>query len=756
MTPFLNVQRSNAVHNPRAKLNNAGWSDAEQLTSAPVALPAPADGCFGVPAGTNSGGPANGLTIASDWWPLPDGVESGDWLYAQLDAFIENVAAGDAVFWADLQFRDAYHTDQGWSPWARSLSVSLTEFTHVAGMIEVSGSGATEFRVYLKVDDDKYEGALLANLYFTNVQVEQCYFRNAAIPEYADGDSTDWVWSGTEHDSESHDADSAMIGYPAIVPVEVIRPGEDYTLDPLDDHYVLEVEFGPLVCTVTCSVMEGAAELDVPFASPVVNGDSFEVNWTPATGYEIEKLKVNGMVTGLTFTDKYSIANVSQDTDIDIYFQRRWVSLEYAADANGSIDGDASQTVDYGGMGTRVLAVPDAGYHFEKWSDDKTTIARVDHNVTSNLSVTASFVEGEVTEYDLVYTAGAYGSIDGNAAQVVEEYKNGEEVTAVPDAGYKFEKWSDNVALKAKRIDLIIEEDLTVTATFVEAGPWTLTYTAGEGGSLEGDTDQTVADGAAGTAVTAVPASGYRFLAWDDGYTGRTRRDAGVSADITVEASFEEIGQFTLSYSAGTGGSIEGDTSQDVQRGGAGTLVRAVPSAGYRFVAWSDGMLTPNRIDTGVVADVTVSATFNSNSLVLYYRAISGGTIVGTAIQTVAVGGNGSAVTATPKAHYEFVRWSDGVLTATRTDTNVLADKHLLARFELETFALSYSAGSGGSLRGDASQTVKWNRKGMPVTAIPDAGYHFVKWSDDVLTERRTDENVSANITVTASFEADT
>ena len=42
------------------------------------------------------------------------------------------------------------------------------------------------------------------------------------------------------------------------------------------------------------------------------------------------------------------------------------------------------------------------------------------------------------------------------------------------------------------------------------------------------------------------------------------------------------------------------------------------------------------------------------------------------------------------------------------------------------------------------------------MTATPDAGYHFVSWSDGVLTAARTDTNVTANITVTANFAINT
>lgn len=67
-------------------------------------------------------------------------------------------------------------------------------------------------------------------------------------------------------------------------------------------------------------------------------------------------------------------------------------TLTYQADANGSIQGVAQQTVQEGGTGTLVFAKANQGYRFEKWSDNKTDNPRLDVPVTANLAVTASFV----------------------------------------------------------------------------------------------------------------------------------------------------------------------------------------------------------------------------------------------------------------------------------------------------------------------------------------------------------------------------
>ena len=50
--------------------------------------------------------------------------------------------------------------------------------------------------------------------------------------------------------------------------------------------------------------------------------------------------------------------------------------------------------------------------------------------------------------------------------------------------------------------------------------------------------------------------------------------------------------------------------------------------------------------------------------------------------------------------------WSDGVTTATRTDTNVTADKSVTATFAINTYTLTYTAGAHGTILGTSPQTV--------------------------------------------------
>ena len=70
----------------------------------------------------------------------------------------------------------------------------------------------------------------------------------------------------------------------------------------------------------------------------------------------------------------------------------RYYTLTYNSGANGVINGNANQVVVRNGDGAPVEAIPNTGYSFSQWSDGSTQNPRVDTNITSNKSVTASFV----------------------------------------------------------------------------------------------------------------------------------------------------------------------------------------------------------------------------------------------------------------------------------------------------------------------------------------------------------------------------
>lgn len=292
------------------------------------------------------------------------------------------------------------------------------------------------------------------------------------------------------------------------------------------------------------------------------------------------------------------------------------------------------------------------------------------------------------------------GTVTGGAAMpqidmsVVPALQNIQAGTTVT---FRLYAWGATDANGTFAIGRMAGDDLKIMGN-VDLMTYDLNYSAGANGSLTGDTAQTVTHGSDGTAVTAVPDVGYHFVDWSDASTDNPRTDLAVTGDITVTANFA-INTYTLTYSAGVGGSLLGDVLQSVNYGSDGTAVTAVPDAGYHFVDWDDTSTDNPRQDLNVGADVTVTANFSLDTYTLTYGTDGHGTISGSAVQTVSHGSDGSTVTAVADSGYKFLNWSDGVNTAARTDLNITANLNVTANFRKLTNPIIYvPVGTGTGL----------------------------------------------------------
>ncbi|WP_133241452.1 InlB B-repeat-containing protein [Balneicella halophila] len=439
-------------------------------------------------------------------------------------------------------------------------------------------------------------------------------------------------------------------------------------------------------------------------------------------------------------------------------------SLTYTADANGTISGEANQTVISGNSGTAVEAIPNTDYKFVKWSDGSTDNPRTDTDVRGDIDIEAIFVgvnEVFTLNYKDTYSLWG-GTISGTAEQTVKGGENGTPVEAIPNPGRTFDGWSDGV-LDNPRQDLLVMKDVGVYPKFGFLKTYySLSYNAGLGGNVTGKTFQRITDmsgTASGTPVEAVANSGYEFVKWSDGRTENPRIDINVVESLAVEALFSQVATIELNYTVGEGGTLSGTTTQEVNSGDSGTPVEALPNIGYKFVQWSDGVTDNPRIDKDVTGEISVVAKFELETYSVVYDTDGNGIISGNKTQTVSYGSSSSEVTANANTDYEFWKWSDGRIDNPRSDENVTKDISVIATFKniaVTEYTLTYIAGTGGTISGTATQTVEEGKSGSTVEALAGSGYEFVKWSDGVTDNPRTDADVSANISVTAEFELKT
>ena len=117
---------------------------------------------------------------------------------------------------------------------------------------------------------------------------------------------------------------------------------------------------------------------------------------------------------------------------------------------------------------------------------------------------------------------------------------------------------------------------------------------------------------------------------------------------------------------------------------------------------------------------------------------------------------SGSAIS---KTGYTFSKWKDGsnveyLPGTTYTVTN--ATVTLTAQWTRNNYVVTFLAGSNGSISGTTPQNIDHGTSTSQITAVPNANYHFVNWSDASTVNPRTISSVEITTSLTATFAIDT
>src|SRR5262249_37683040 len=124
-----------------------------------------------------------------------------------------------------------------------------------------------------------------------------------------------------------------------------------------------------------------------------------------------------------------------------------------------------------------------------------------------------------------------------------------------------------------------VQANHTIDATFGTYGPFTITATAGAGGTITPSGATTIACGGSQT-YTITPADKCHAIAdvHVDGVSvgaGANYTFADVQANHTIDATFSTLGPFTITSSAGPGGTITPNGATVIPCGGSQTYTIA-------------------------------------------------------------------------------------------------------------------------------------------------------------------------------------
>lgn len=534
----------------------------------------------------------------------------------------------------------------------------------------------------------------------------------------------------------------------------------DVDFVPSDAHYTLTYRAGP-----QCEI-EGA--VDGVLEQEVASGyDGAAVKVAPKPGSQFVGWSDNfpGVLVGETAvrTDTHVFGHLdvtAQCASLDAAIH----SVTPVYGKGGALD-PHSPTLVADGNSLQFTLLPAAGYAID-------TIAgcnggALDGNVyttapiTADCEIHAAFVASDV-QYQLRYAAGAGGALDGVAEQSVISGGSGTAVEAIAHPGHFFVQWSDGSTDNPRRDENVVA-DVDVVAQFAAEGQLIVTPSAGAGGSISPSLAQVVAPGAVlQFVVTPDPAFGIAGVSGCGGtLQGKLYTTAPIQASCHVQAHFAgSDASYWLTYAAGAHGSLEGQLVQQVTSGESGSSVLAKPDPGYQFLQWSDGSTDNPRVDSGVVADLDVTAEFAaSGSLIVTPSAGVGGSIV-PGVKQVASPGQVLQFGVLPDAGFTVA--AVGGDCGGSLQGNVYTTAPISASCSIEasfaaseaTYTLKYVAGPNGKVDGQAevSQQVPSGASGSAVEAQPAAGHFFVQWSDGSTANPRTDAHVVADLEVTAQF----
>ena len=319
-------------------------------------------------------------------------------------------------------------------------------------------------------------------------------------------------------------------------------------------------------------------------------------------------------------------------------------------------------------------------------------------------------------------------------------------VTAEAYNGYEFNRWSDGVTDNPRSIT--VTQDTSLRAEFdeiyhvitVKAEDETMGITIGSDSYRYGDTIK----------IEAIPNTGFVFNMWSDGVTDNPRSII-VTQDTLIMAEFGEMycqvavktNDEVMGNVIGSGRYKYGDTVE----------IEAIPTDGYNFIMWNDGIKdNPRKIF--ITQDTVVIAEFDEIHFVVNARAEddSMGTVIGGGEYST---GSIVEVAAVAKSGYKFLMWNDGITENPRKmiitqDTTIVAMFEPIDKFfkvSVQSSDLSMGTVTGGGMYRSGEQA--------EIAAIAKSGYVFMQWNDGI-TENPRKLTVVQDTLITAEFKEET
>lgn len=544
-----------------------------------------------------------------------------------------------------------------------------------------------------------------------------------------------------------------------------VGPVSSYVFSNVDADHTIFAAFGLNTYTITASAgLNGSIAPSGAVAVPHGQNQIFAI--TPDDGYHVADVQVDGSSVGAVTS--YSFTNVTEAHTISASFAINTYTINAVSDGNGTISPSGMVNVTHGSHQAFTIT-PNAGYSIADVLVDGTSVGPVStytfFDVTASHSIRATFV---VSRYAITTSTGPNGSISPSGTIFVK-HGDTQVFLILPNPNYRVaDVVVDGVSVGA--VSSYTFSNVTAPHTIYAAfalKTYTIGATAGSNGSVTPSGVVTVTHGENPT-FAIVPNPNYHVadVIVDGSSVGpvTTYTFSNVQSSHTIHALFE-INRYAITASAGANGTISPSGTVWVDHGGGQTFA-IIPNANYRVSnvvvdGFSVGAVTSYQFEN-VTASHTIQASFVLNSYSITANAGPNGSISPSGTVTVDHG-TSAVFTFTPGANYHVADVIvDGVSqgpSGSYVFSNVTAPHSIYVTFALDTYVLSASAGSNGSISPSGLVTV--NHGASQIFAItPNVNYHIADVEVDGVSvgpvSSYTFTNVTSDHTIYATFALDT
>ena len=443
----------------------------------------------------------------------------------------------------------------------------------------------------------------------------------------------------------------------------------------------------------------------------------------------------------------------------------------YTIDANagtgGSINPTGPATVIVGANKSYAITANN-GYYISDVKVDNNSVGAVStftfNHVISNHTISATF--NPIT-FVITASAGTGGTISPSGEVTVNSGTN-RTFNITPGNGFKIiDVKVDNIS--AGTVSSYTFSNVTsnhiISATFAPLVTYTITSSAGPGGSINPLGILTVGGGTNQTYVIT-PDIGYRIadVTIDDIPSGAiaTYTFNNITANHTISVTFSVTPTYTITSGAGTGGSIDPNGTVTVNEASNQTFLIS-PNSGYRI---SEVLVDNNPVGalsnytfSNITSNHTISASFSPiPAYSITASSGAGGSIDPSGTVTVYEGANRS-FTFSANFGYQISdvkvdNNSMGIMSS-YTFNNIIANHTINVSFALVTYTITGSAGAGGSISPSGILTLNHGTN-QTYNITTNTGYRIsdVKVDNNSIgaVSTYTFNNVTSNHTISATF----